>query len=216
MKNLLAAILILAAIYGGYKMYSEKAAIERLEKNPWAARMTPLIRPRTAAQIAAGGADTGDSGFFNILYFAWQAVESGYNDIETLKRASVAAGAGTSEAARIASAVHENLVFARSMGVFDDPSNPIRMEQGEAPIARGGGFEGELLVAGHVISPLLAPEAAWALPNLRLMPEAMRDMSGARVNKGLVDLARKWAADKILHPETPAMMSEVLAQRVGK
>ena len=195
-------------------MFMEKAAAERLEKNPWTARMTPLIRPHTSAQTASGGDTASESGFHTILYLAWQAGENGYSDLDTVKRAAAAAGAGTSEAARIAAAVHENLGFARSMKVFDDAANPIRMERGEPPLARAEGWEDEQLVAGHLISPLLVPEAAWSLPNLRLMPEVVRNMADARLTKATVETVRKWASEKVISPEAARALSERLEQQL--
>lgn len=216
MRNFIVMLLILGALYGGYKIYSERAAAERLARNPWSARMTPLIRAHTSKQILAGSGASGDAGYYTILYLAWQAAESGYSDLESVKRAATAAGADSGEATRIAAAVHENVMFAKSMGVFTDPNNPIRMERGEPPVSHAEGWEDELLVTGHLLSPLLAPEAAYALPNLRLMPEVVRDMATARVTKATADLARKWAADKIISPETAKAISELLAEQRGK
>lgn len=213
-RNLIGALLVLGAIYGGYTLYLEKANSERLANNPWATRLAPLVRLHTARQMHEGGEAASHASFFTILYLAWQAQESGYNDMETLKRAAASAGAGASEAARIAAAVHDNISFAKSMDVFSDPSNPIRLERGDPPIAHSKGWEDEVLVVGHLLSPLLAPEAAFALPNLRLMPEAVRDMrTTERASKATVELARKWASDKIIFPETVETISNLVDQR---
>jgi len=84
--------------------------------------------------------------------------------LETVKRAATEAGAEQSEAARIGAAVHENVLFAKSMGVFADTANAIGMERGEPPTAHAPGLEDERLVVGYNLSPVLAPEASFAIP----------------------------------------------------
>lgn len=212
-RNLIGTLLVILALYGGYTMYIEHANSERLANNPWATRMAPLIRLHSVRQMHEGGDAASEASFLTILYLAWQAAESGYSDLETVKRAAASAGADSSEAARIAASVHDSVLFAKSMDVFTDPSNPIRLERGEPPIAHSKGWEDELLVVGHVLSPLLAPEASYAIPNLRLMPEAVRAMTSVRASKATAELARKWATDKIIFPETARAISDLVEQK---
>jgi len=164
--------------------------------------MSPLIRMHTAKELQAGGEKSSEASYLTILYYAWAAGENGYNDVETCRRAAASAGAESKEAARIASVVHENLLFAKSMNVFSDASNVLGLERGEHPVAHASGWEDERLVVGHILSPLLAPEAAFAIPNLKLMPESVRDMSSDRVSAEIVEIARKWTKDRIIFPET--------------
>lgn len=215
-QKILGTLLILGALYGGYELFSQYAAAERHEKNPWVLRMTPLIKMHTAKQIQSGKESASDASFITLLYLAWQAEESGYNEMETIKRAATAAGALPSEAVRIATAVHENVMFAKSWDVFSDASNAVRMERGETPVMQAKGWEDEPLVVGHQLSPLLAPEAAFAIPNLRLMPESVREMSSDRVSNALVDLARRWATDKIIFPESYDTISKMAKERAAQ
>ncbi len=201
-QKVFATLLIAAALFGCYQLYLEYATSQRLARNPWLARMTPLIRLHTAKEVKGGGEKASESSYLRLLYLAWQASEDGYSALDTAKRAAAAAGAEQSEAARIGAAIHENVQIAKSMGVFDDVGNAVGMERGEPPTAHAKGWEDERLVVGYNLSPVLAPEAAFAIPNLRLMPESVRDMLTDRATSATVELARKWVVDKIIYPES--------------
>lgn len=215
-KNLLITVLMLAALYGCYEMFLEKQAERRLANNPWVSRMTPFIKMHTTKQVAGGNETASEGSYLTLLFLGWQAGESGYSMLDTVKRAAAAAGADQSEAARIGAAIHENIQFAKSMGVFGDPSNGVKMERGEQPIAHAKGWEDELLVVGWNLSPTLAPEAMFAIPNLRLMPQAVRDMTAEKYNAATTELARKWLTDKIIYPDSYRAIAQRAQESKGR
>ena len=215
-QKILVALLILGAFYGCYELYLDYAAKEHLARNPWVVRMTPLIKMHTVKQMQGGDETSSEASYLTIVYLAWQAAEGGYSSLDTIKRAAVAAGAEPNEAARIGAAVHENMTFAKTMGVFSDAANAVGMERGESPVIHAKGWEDERLVVGYILSPLLAPEAAFAIPNLRLMPESVRDMSSDRVTSATVETARKWLTDKIIYPDSYKAISRMAKENTGR
>lgn len=210
-QKTLATLLILAALYGSYELIVEHQAKVRQSKNPWVTRLAPLIKLHTAKQVQSEKAS--EASYLAIIYHAWDATENGYSSLDTVKQAAAAAGAESAEAARIGAAIHENVQIAKSMGVFSNAANAMKMERGEPPVIYLKGWEDERLVMSNILSPLLAPEAGFALPNLRLVPESIRDMTTERVNAATVELARKWSNDKIIYPETYRAILERTKQR---
>lgn len=210
-QKTLATLLILAALYGSYELMVEHQTKTRQAKNPWVARLTPLIKLHTAKQVQSEKAS--EASYLAIIYHAWDATENGYSSLDTVKQAAAAAGAETAEAARIGAAVHENIQIAKSMGVFSNAANAMKMERGEPPVAYAKGWEDERLVMANILSPVLAPEAGLAIPNLRLVPESIRNMTTERINTTTTELARKWSNDKIIYPETYRTIVETTKRR---
>ncbi len=207
----LATLLSVGGLVGVYFIYQDFWRHEYQLRNPWVQRLTPLIRPHTARHVDTAQADgASEAGFLMMIFMAWRAAEDGYNMSETVENAATAAGAKESEARRIANVIAENVKLARSMDVFSNPSDVMSMERGEPPLVRAKGWEDERLVMGHVLSPALAPEAAFAIPNLRLMPESVRDMQTDHVTGHVRDLARKWLAEGLLYPASVAEIDKRL------
>lgn len=215
-KNVLVTLLLLGALYGCYELFLEHQAAQHASNNPWVSRMTPFIKMHTTKQVASGNESASEASYLTLLFLGWQAAEDGYSTLDTVKRAAAAAGADQSEAARIGAAIHENVQFAKSMGVFTDASNGVKMERGEPPVAHAKGWEDELLVVGWNLSPVLAPEAMFAIPNLRLMPQAVRDMTAEKYNAATTELARKWLTDQIIYPDSYRAIAKKAQETKGR
>lgn len=209
-QKLLATALILAALYGCYVLFQEHQESFHRENNQWATALTPLLRLHLTRELDKGGAS--ESSYMSILYYAWQATQDNYGDSETVTRAAAAAGADPAEAAQLGSYIHESVAAAKSMGVFSDPSNPVRMERGEPPVIHKKGWEDEHLVVTNLISPLLAPEAAFAIPNLLLVPESVREMAVDRADDDMVQIAQKWLPARIITPDSYRLIKERATQ----
>ncbi|MBX7210938.1 MAG: hypothetical protein K1X78_21715 [Verrucomicrobiaceae bacterium] len=215
-QKILATVLIVAALYGSYVLFMEHQERQRQSRNPWVARMAPLIKLHLGPGSGAGvadGAKAGESTYLAIVYQAWEAAENGYNATDTVKQAAAAAGADAGEVGRIGSSVHENMQFAKSMGVFSSPPNAMKMERGEPPVITAKGWEDEPLVVTNILSPVLAPEAAFAIPNLRLVPESVRNITTERVNAATVELARKFLNERVIYPETRRAIEDKARQQ---
>lgn len=209
MGKLLGFLIIAGGIAGLFFVYQDYAAKEKANRNTWEKTMALGLRLHTAASVRAAGEDgtvAGEGSFLRILYQAHRAEQDGYSVLDTVKKAAVAAGATSAEAAYIANSVVENLRVAREMGALSDPSNVLNMERGEPPVAKAKGWEDEKLVMGHRISPLLVPEAAYAIPNLVLVPESVRDMQDDTVTPATVDLVRKWLVEKMVGPDSAQLV----------
>ena len=202
-------LLITGALIGCYFLYQDYWAKEFKDRNPWIARLTPLIKPHllNSGESKDWGMAS-DASFMMILQMAWQAGEDGYSPQAAVRGAAIQAGAPTGEADAIANAVSENLQFANKMEVFSDLKNPINMERGEAPIAVAKDWADEPLVVGHRLPVALAPELAHALPNLRLMPSFARNMVTDQIGKDEVILAKRWLQLKFLRPESMGRLLE--------
>lgn len=216
-QKIFGTLLIGGALIGIYFIYQDYWAGEHRARNVWTGRLEPLLRPHTIKHLRAGGAaEVNDASFYSILYLAAQADEHEYDVFDTVKSAAIAAGASPSEAQRIAGAVQDNIQFLRSMNALKDPANLVRLEQGQAPLAGLKGWEDEPLVVSHRLSPVLAPEAANAIPNLHLVPESVRNMASERVNDQVAELARKWLSDEIIYPDTYHAISEQAKQNARR
>lgn len=197
----LSTLLVIGGLVAVYFIYQDFWRDELKRRNPWVERLTPLIRPHLARHVGTPEAEAAtEANFLTIVFTAWRAGEEGHEMTETVKNAATAAGAKDGEAARISAAIAENVKNAKSFEVFSNPNNVMSLERGEPPICGAKGWEDELVVVGHQLSPVLAPEAAFAIPNLRLVPESVRDMETDQITIQVVDLARKWLSEGIVFP----------------
>jgi hypothetical protein len=202
-------LLIIGALFGCYFVYQDYWKEEWKARNPWVKRMAPLIGPHThKAKSSPEGGVASEASYIMILHMAMQAGEDGYNAIEAIKTAAIEAGASPGEADQISTSIWENLQLAKKMDVFTDLKNPIAMERGEPPLAQTADWKNEPLVVGNIISPILAPELAYSLPNMRLVPKVVRDMADDRVNKSTLEYAKKWLITKLITPESFARVTQ--------
>ena len=216
MGKLLTTLLMVAAVFAIYQLFTDYKAEKHANSNTWIERMQPLIKSHTSKEAATGDdASVGEGSFLRIIYMAMRAEQDGYILDETVKESARNAGVSATEAAFIAEAVTESISMARRMNALD-PANVLAMERGEPPVCRASGWEDEKLVAGHVIAPTLAPEATHALPNMRLMPESVREMQGEHLIEDQVDKARAFLVQKIITPESMNAIRDRQAEQNNK
>ncbi len=209
MGKIIGTIIMLGALAGIFFTAQEYWQKRHGGKNPFVDTLTPLIRLHVAKKVGSEeGSSASEASFMTILYYAHRAAAEGHDLISTVKSAASAAGAGKSEAARMATSINENVTLAKKMGVFGQANNEVAMERGDSPVATAKGWEDERMVIGHTLSPVLAPEAAYAIPNLIIMPECIRDMQTERVTTATTELARKWLVDQIIFPASKIDIEE--------
>ena len=66
---------------------------------------------------------------------------------------------------------------------------------------------------GHVLSPVVAPEAALSLANLVLMPKRMRDMQNEDLTGFSPEMSKKWLSERIITPESHQAILEILSTK---
>lgn len=201
MGKFLVFLLFVGAGIGVFKIYEDFKARQKAERNVWPERVAALMKGHTSKNHFDGGVPGGESSFFQLLYMAYQIEQDGYPVMETLKNGASMAGADTTEAAEMASALLDNLARARSLGAFSNPANLPRMERGENPAATAPGWEDERLTVGYKLSPLLGAELAATLPNLVIMPEPVRDMQTDLTPPQTGSLVNQWLSMRIISPE---------------
>lgn len=200
--KILSFIVIIGGLVGVYFIYQEQWGKVRESRNPWVEQITPLLRLHSQKNTEPLDESVVEANFLRLLHKTWLAAEENYGAGETLRKAAVAAGLSEGDSGKIAAVVQENLQIARAFDVFTDPNNEIELARGSPPLIRSKGWEDEKLVMGRLISPLLAPEAAYKLANLRLMPESARDLQSDRITGHIVELAKKWQTDGTIQQQS--------------
>lgn len=201
MGKILAFLLFLGAGIGVYKVFHEFKEKQREERNSWPQRIAGIMRYHTAQNTLSGEIIGGETSFIQLIYLAYQVERDGFPLLDNISRAASAAGAVTGEAPLIAASVLENLQRAKTLGIFQDPANLPRMERGERPIATAPGWEEEPVGVGFKISPLLGAELSATLPNMVLMPEAIRNMQTDITPPETDRLISMWLSIRMISPE---------------
>lgn len=216
MGKILTTLLMIAAVFGIYQLFTEYKAEKHAANNAWVERMRPLIKDHMSdAAVTGEDATVGEGTFLRILYMAMRAEQDGYTIDDTIREAAGGTGASSTEASFIEEAVTESIAMARRMGALD-PANVLAMERGESPVAHASGWEDEKLVVGLLLPPTLAPEAVNALPNMRLVPESVREMQGEHLTAGQIDKARAFLVQKVITPESMNAIRDRAAEQGKK
>ena len=145
---------------------------------------------------------------FKILARIHEEKESGKDPWEEIEHGIVGSSNSVlkKEAVWLKESVKENYDRLVGMGVFEDKANIVLMEKGQAPTVKSGGYsiDGEEfdVVAVRIISPLYAPEANNALPNIVLAPEPIALMQVGEMGQNIRDLANKWHNSGIIEEDT--------------
>lgn len=201
MGKILVFLLFLGAGIGVYKIFQDYKAKQREERNSWPQRIAGIMAYHTAKNTLSGEIIGGETSFLQLIYFAYQVELDGFPLLDNLTRAAAQGGAVSSEAPLIATSLMENLQRAKTLGIFKDPANLLRMERGERPIATASGWEEESVGVGFKLSPLLGAELSATLPNMVLMPEAIRNMQTDITPPEADRLISLWLSSRMISPE---------------
>jgi hypothetical protein len=106
--------------------------------------------------------------------------------------------------------LEENYAIAKKLGIFEELSNIMKMRDGMNPTAKSKGWEDERVVVGHLLTPIIAPEAARSLANLVIMPAAVRDMQSDELAGFSLEQSKKWLAEHIIVPDSHHLVEERL------
>jgi len=211
MGKLLVFLLFIGAGIGVYKMLEEHKEKQRLERNTWPQQIANVMRFHVSQNTLSGEIIGGESSFLQLIYLAYQVERDGFPLLDNVTRGAVLAGAGTTEAPLIAVSVLENLQRAKALGLFQDPSNALKMERGERPTATAPGWEEELACVGFKLSPLFGAELSATLPNMVLMPEAIRNMQTDVTPPDADRLISLWLSNRMVSPECATATREKIA-----
>lgn len=201
MGRILVFLLFLGAGYGVYQIFLEHKAKQKDERNLWPNKLAGLMSLHSSKKTLNGELLGNQQSFLQLLYIAHQIEQDDYPLLDTLKRGAGLSGADATEAPLMAAAVLENYTHARNFGVFQDPSNLLKLERGEPPTATAQGWEDELLVVGYKISPLLGSELSATLPNMVIMPESVRNMQTDLTPPEAQVLTSQWLGARMISPE---------------
>lgn len=208
MGKVLVFLLFLGAGFGVYKIFEEYKAKQKASRNLWPDRMAAIMRLHASKTLMSGEILGNQASFLQLVYLAYQAEQDGYPVLDTLRSAYGMAGMDNNEGPLVSSAVFDNLTRARQLGAFQDPANLPRMERGDPPVANAPGWEGEPLVVGYKISPVLGAELSAVLPNLVIMPESARDMQTDLLPPEAKTLVNQWLSIRMISPEAATAIRE--------
>jgi hypothetical protein len=213
MGKFIGLIIIVLGLFGSYRLFQEFTATQKAKSNRWISKLQPLIKVHLKEEDQENIEDptySAEGNFFRILAMMNEAERGGYSAGGTLAAAISGSGAPKGEAKMIEQQTLENYELAKKLDVFKDPKNGMRMEQGQPPIAGAPGWDDEPLVVGHILTPLVAPEAAKALTNLMLMPLSVRNMENGDLSGFTREMAMKWGREHLITAATAAAVAEKL------
>jgi hypothetical protein len=179
-------------------------AEQRVKTNPWMGQMRNLLEDQAKSRDLLNVENpwyAEEGTFYKLLSLMYEANRDKYDPEETL--ATACNGTVNPALAKlIVESMIGNFTLAKQMGVFEETTNILQLENGSAPVAAAIGWEDEKLLVGHRVSPVLAPEAASSLVNLVLMPETYRDLQEAAAHGFDIDKVKKWRLANVITPES--------------
>jgi hypothetical protein len=211
MGKIIGFIIIVGGILGLYKVFQDFTATQKAKSNKYIAKLRPLIQVHLAEEDLAETEDptyTAEGNFFRIIAMLNEAERNQFPVQPTLASALSGTSAPKGAAKMIEEQVMQNYSMAKSLGVFKDPKNMLSMEIGETPLADVPGWDDEPLAVGHMLSPLLAPEAAKSLVNLVLQPKSVRDMENGSLGSFGREHAIKWSREGVITMESARAIVE--------
>ncbi len=205
-------VVISLGIAGAFFVARDYFEAQKQKKNPWVEEIRVLVNDAQQKEREGAANDPwfADEGrFFTLLAILHETERTKYDVESTL----MAACSGIPASKLVQESLLANYALAKTLGVFNQPTNLLAMENGESPVATARGWEDHKLVVGHRISPLLAPEAAKSLVNMLLMPEALRDLQVVDAGGFTLETVKKWNQEKIIGPESSEAIAELVRQR---
>ena len=194
-------------------LYQDYAAKEKERRNPSADEIRRVIAETLKPQNLVHTEDpwfASEAALFRILAYLHTAEQEKYSVGETIDAAISGSGARPGEAKIISNMLEESYALARKFGIFNELSNIMKMRDGINPTAKAKGWEDERIVAGHLLTPTIAPEAARSLANLVLMPASVRDMQSDDLAGFTSEQSKKWLAERIIEPASQKIVDERL------
>lgn len=213
MNKLIGLLIIIGGLSGGYILYKDYSAKEKDRRNPSADEIRRIIADTLKPQDLASKEDpwyASEAAVFRILAYLHTAEQEHYSVGETIKTAVSGSGARAGQGKIITDMLEENYAIAKKLGIFEELSNIMKMRDGMNPTAKSKGWEDERVVVGHLLTPIIAPEAARSLANLVIMPAAVRDMQSDELAGFSLEQSKKWLAEHIIVPDSHHLVEERL------
>ena len=193
--------IIVVAIFGtAFYVYTSR------EKEKEEAQAAVEFAEKLAVRVPEDGDVAAE--LFKILVGIHEVKEAGRDPWEEIEQGIIGSTNSVlkKEAVLLKTSVQENYNRLVQMGVFEDKANIVLMGKGQAPSVKSGGYsiDGREfdVVAVRIISPLYAPEARNALPNIILAPEPIALMQVGEMDQKVRDLANKWRSAGIIEEDT--------------
>lgn len=219
MNKLIGFLILIGGLSGGYMLYKDYAAKEKEKRNPAAEEIRRIVSDTLKPQNLVDKEDpwySSESALFRILSYLYKAEQEHYSIGDTIKSALSGSGARAGESKIIATMLEDNYALAKKLGIFNELGNVMKMREGMAPVAKAKGWEDEHIVAGHLLTPMIAPEAARSLANLVIMPASVRDMQTDDLNGFTIEQSRKWLSERIIEPESHRIIEDRIKESAKK
>ena len=216
MNRIISFLIIIGGFVGGYFVYQDYAKGVKANSNHWADDLRVIIKTYVKDGKASSDDVPGNSNsmaYFRMLGLIYDSEQHHYFAGDTVRGALAGSGLPAGQAKMTIDSLLDNYHAAKQLGVFEATTNILRLERGEPPICSAKGWDGELLVPGYVISPLLAPEAAYALPNVVLMPKTVRDLQNEQPAGITPEIAKKWLSEHLILPASHAAITAALTEK---
>jgi hypothetical protein len=217
--RILHVLILLGGLLGVFMVYNDYANKEKKRRNVHTEQVRMLIADTVKSTALKGDEDfthSDDATVFRILAMMHQAEGDGYSSSDTALQAASSSGARGSVAKMIAERLNENYATAKKLGVFEDLNNMLRMDRGLQPTAHAKGWEDQRLTTGHVLSPLVAPEASRSLANVVVMPEIVRNMQTEDLGGFSFEQSKKWLAEGLITLESHQAVVAILDHKAKK
>lgn len=196
----LVTLLVVAGLVSGWFLLQNHRR-ERQERS-WAVRLKERLDPLVATGGRGEAGLPDEAAFFRMIYFLRNAEAGGADRDKMISDAVDLLGLPGNAASLVRESVDAAYATSGGLQLFEDIGNDIRLEKGEPAVIRAPGWQDEMVCAGQILPPLLAPEAAGHLANLRLMPVAVRDAQGDAPTAYTLERARLMEQARIITRES--------------
>ncbi len=151
-----------------------------------------------------------ESSLFKLAIFLHEAEAAKVDIPKVVEEYGTAEGMDEAVWGMIRDAIQTDMDTLKGFAIFDEPSNLMKLERGEAPVIPAGPWKGQKLAVAQIVSGLLAPEAAQSLPNLVIVPTIVRDAWSEVVTGSTVDIAYNLQRNHFMSKES---LERVIAAR---
>jgi hypothetical protein len=180
-------IVLLVAGYFWYDRWQSKTeGTDRMDQ------ILTLIEENKNLPASASGKRAGES-LYRVLALLRSFEKSSDESLgvmldDMFKKAVEAERLTNDEVPVLDAAINANLKVCRELGVFEDDGMTM-MEAGRPPTIRSGPFSRDKLIIGHLVPPLIAPEAKKHFANLVLTPESVFALQNEDIDRQIFNRA---------------------------
>lgn len=188
----LITVLFIAMLISGWFFFRDKRAVSRTQA--WAAQIAPKLQNHVNGRPApTNPMQPDEANFFWLLYYVNKLEREKLDPGTIITEALNQLGLTEDRAAFVKDSLLANYDTAKKLRILEEPTNLIRLEQGDPAQIRMKGWDGEPVGVGQIVPASVAPGLANCLPNLVLLPTVVRDARIGQLDADALEHAKALA-----------------------